>query len=229
MRARWRAAVIAGAGALAVGALTACAGSPTPGAIATGGPKVIRVSPSPTPGGTFTVGPKVTKVSPPPTIVQTSPSWAPAIIPGPNVGMGTTPPTDPTALAKAKLWIVSATPPPGVTPLDAAPAGAPTQPATSAACDWLVQATKWWSTPSSNMSDAQAWLKTHPVTGLTADGSLSGPGSLSAVFEHGPEHGNDSLEFEFLPQGGTTTIRVDAVLVPKGAECLSSGLAPANG
>lgn len=181
----------------------------------------------PTPG--FPDGPASTRVSAPPTIVHVTPPWAPKLIRGPVPGVGggsgATGPTDPAALARAKRWIVSAAPPPGVHALDAAPAGAPAEPAQSVACDWLVRATTWWSTASANAEAAKAWLAAHPVTGLVASGSMTGPGALSAVIEISPNSPNDSIDFEFAPDGDTTTIRVDVTVVPAGAQCASSGSA----
>ncbi|HWD62475.1 MAG TPA: hypothetical protein VG369_08250 [Humibacter sp.] len=150
----------------------------------------------------------------------------PAVVPGPVTGYGGTPPTDAAALALAKKWIIAATPPPGVHALGAAPVGAPKQPATLVACDWLVRATKWWSTPSSNVDAAKVWLTAHPVTGLVANGTMTGPGQLSAMTERYLQKQDDSLGFEFAPtDGGKVTIRVDVTVVPADAGCASGGSA----
>ncbi|HEY0248455.1 MAG TPA: hypothetical protein VGC45_09355 [Gryllotalpicola sp.] len=91
-------------------------------------------------------------------------------------------------------------------------------------CDWLVHATKWWSTDASAADAAKAWLTAHPITGLVADGTMQDSSGLSALTERSPQHEDGSLSFEFIPSGrGSVTIRVDAVLVPHGADCLSGG------
>lgn len=160
--------------------------------------------------------------------VRSSPSTVgPAFVAGPLPSAAGTPPADPAALALAREWITAATPPPGVHVLDAPPAAGPRAPATTAACDWLVEATKWWSTDSANVAAASTWLTEHPVHGLAADGTMTGPGESSAIFEHAPQKRNDSLEFEFVPDGDSVTIRVDAVIVPAGAGCASAGAAGA--
>jgi len=173
----------------------------------------------------ITVGPGKTKITGTPKIVQVDPSWAPRMVRGAFAAPGATPPQDDDAMARAKLWIVSATPPPGVSELDAAPAGAPAGPATLPACDWLVRATKWWATDASNVAAAQSWLRAHPVTGLRFEGTMSGPGALSGLSERSTSADDDSLQFEFAPDAaasGTVDIRVDATLVPQGAGCASS-------
>jgi hypothetical protein len=195
-----RGVVTVTASLLSVVALTACSTVPTP---------------------TTSDGPR-------PTSGRIDPSWVPAITPGPVPGSNPTAPTDPAALAQAKTWIVAATPPPGVHALEAAPSGAPARPATLVACDWLVRATKWWSTDSSNVDAVKAWLTAHPVTGLVADGSMTGPGRLSALTEHSTKKLDDSIGFEFAPlSGGRVAIRVDVVIVPGGAGCISGGGAAA--
>lgn len=149
-------------------------------------------------------------------------STPPAIVPGPGGAAHGTPPTDPSAVALARTWIEAAVPPPGVHLLASAPASGPKQAASSAACDWLVQGTTWWSTDSAHVAAASAWLTKHPVAGLTFSGTMSGPGGQSAVFESSAQK-NGSLQFEFVPDGDSVTIRVDVILVPAGAACASAG------
>lgn len=163
-----------------------------------------------------------------PARVQASPSsGVPKVVPGPGGAAGQAPPIDPSAIALARQWIDAATPPPGVRTLDTAPASGPKQPATSVGCDWLVQATKWWSTDSAHAVAVSAWLTQHPVKGLAVNGTMNGPGGQKAIFESAPQkHG--SLEFEFGPDGDGITIRVDVILVPAGAECAYAGLAPTS-
>ncbi|GAA2054982.1 hypothetical protein GCM10009820_14530 [Leifsonia soli] len=144
-------------------------------------------------------------------------------------GIGGTPPRDDAAMVLAQQWIASAQPPPGVRALDAAPASGPKRPATEVACDWLVRATKWWSTDSAHAAAASAWLTQHPVDGLVTDGTMTGPGDLTAIFEHSPQKQNDSVEFEFAPSGDSVTIRVDVTIVPAGAQCNSTGGAAQTG
>lgn len=143
------------------------------------------------------------------------------MVPGPIAAAGGSAPADPAALALAKKWIVAATPPPGVQVLSGPPAGAPRKPATLPACAWLVQATKWWSAPASEVDAVKGWLRAHPVAGLSVDGMTTGPGRLSSLSERPPHTGDDSLGFEFAPNGGTVTIRVDAVVIPAGSTCIS--------
>ena len=164
--------------------------------------------------------------SPGPASVQPSTSPAVArIVPGPSGVAKGTPPSDPGALSLARQWIAAAKPPPGVRILDAAPTWGPKQPATSVGCDWLVQATEWWSTDSARAATATAWLTQHPVEGLSFSGSMTGPGGQSSVIESAAQkHG--LLEFEFAQDSDRVTVRVDAILVPDGAECASAGLAP---
>lgn len=163
---------------------------------------------------------------------QASPSsGAPTLVAGPTRSFTGTPPDDPAALSLARDWITAVTPPPGVRTLDGPPAGAPREPATMPACDWLVQATTWWSTDGANAAAASAWLTQHPVKGLAADATMTGPGESSAVFEHAPQKQDDSIGFDFVPDGDSVTIRVDVIVVPTGAQCASAGGAqsgPAN-
>jgi len=175
--------------------------------------------------GPITVGPGKTKITGTPKIVHAAPpSWAPQMVAGGFAVPGATPPQDNDAMSRAKRWIVSATPPPGVKELDAAPAGAPARPATLPACSWLVRATRWWATDSSNVAAAQDWLRAHPVSGLRVDGTMSGPGELSGLSEVSAADADDSLQFEFAPDAalsGTVDIRVDVTVVPQGAGCAS--------
>ena len=155
--------------------------------------------------------------------VQASPSSPdPTMVPGPGGVATATPPTDPDAIALAREWIAAAAPPPGVRILASAPPSGPEQPATSAGCNWLVQATKWWSTDSSNVVAASAWLTRHPVEGLTFSGTMAGGDGQSAIFE-GSAQKQGTLEFEFVPDGESVTIRVYVILIPAGAECASAG------
>ncbi len=146
-----------------------------------------------------------------------------AIVPGPAPPIGGTAPMDPAAVTLAREWLASATPPPGVHTLNAAPASGPKEAAVSVVCDWLVRATKWWSTDPAHAAAASAWLAGHPIKGLVADGTMTGPGDLSAIFEHPPQKPDDSVEFEFAPNGDTVAIRVDVTIVPAGAQCTSAG------
>ncbi|MEY9952710.1 hypothetical protein [Leifsonia sp. EB34] len=163
---------------------------------------------------------------------QTSPSTGvPAFVSGLAGPVSGTPPNDPNAVTLARDWVASAVPPPGVRTLGAPPPSSPSAPATTPACDWLVEATKWWSTDRAHLTEASTWLTQHPVQGLAADGTMTGPGENSAIVEHAPQKPDDSIEFEFVPEGDTVTIRVDVIVVPTGAKCASAGGAqtgPAN-
>ena len=163
-----------------------------------------------------------------PATVPSSPSMAvPRVVPGPGGVAKETQPIDPSAMALARLWIAGATPPPGVRILGRAPSSGPKQPATSVGCDWLVQATKWWSTDSAHLATASAWLTQHPVDGLDFSGTMTGPGGQTAIVETAAQkHG--LLEFQVVPDSDSVTIRVDVILVPDGAECASAGLAPTS-
>ncbi|AYG03047.1 hypothetical protein D7I44_05575 [Gryllotalpicola protaetiae] len=208
--------LIAAAAALAA-SVTACAGT-TPDA----GTTNRAASPNPRPS--VSTEPKISAPSSSPGIVHVDPTGAPAIVPGMFAAPGATPPADPAALEQAKEWITAATLPPGVESLDVAPAGAPTQPATIVACDWLARATKWWSTDASNAAAAKAWLTAHPITGMALGGTMDGPGAISSISERSPQKPDDSVQFEFAPVAdGAVAIRVDVVVVPAGAGCASSG------
>lgn len=219
MRQELRRVVLIAAAGLLAASVTGCAGS-TPDGRPTGQASGSH------PRSTFSTEPHFSKVSSPPPLAYVDPthSGAPALVPGEFAAPGATPPADPVALEQAKEWLAGATPPPGVKVLGAAPVGAPAQPAVSVACDWLVRATKWWSTDASNADAAKAWLTAHPVDGLSLSGTMVGPGPISSLSERSPQQHNDSLQFEFAPvEGSTVAIRVDVVIVPAGAGCASSG------
>lgn len=176
--------------------------------------------------GPETIGPDIHRATTTPTIAPATPAWAPRLVPGPFLAPRAQPPEDDAALRRAKEWIGSVAAPPGVRELAAAPAGAPTSPASEPACDWLVRATRWWVTDASNQAAAQDWLHAHPVSGLRVGGTMSGPGELSGLSEVSTAHADDSLQFEFAPDSassGTVDIRVDVTIVPRGASCTSSG------
>ncbi|GAA4177955.1 hypothetical protein [Gryllotalpicola koreensis] len=185
------------------------------------------VRPTPTTG----TEPKLSPVTGSATPVLVVPPGTPTMVPQPFVAPGGSPPKDDAAMARAKEWITQVGPPPsGVRVLDSAPPGAPTQPATSAACDWLVQATKWWSTYVSNINPVKQWAEEHPVDGLAFTESMNGPGDLTGMTARSAEHPSDSLQFEFAPlPDGTVAIRIDVVIVPKGASCARSGSASSGG
>ncbi|MGN6205903.1 hypothetical protein [Humibacter sp.] len=158
-----------------------------------------------------------------PEVTASSPAVVATTIPGPIPFATGAPPLDPDAVALAQKWIDSAAAPPGVRVLDAAPAYGPDKPSVEDACDWLVTATKWWSVTASGEDAAKAWLRDNPVAGLSFDGTMTGPNGVSAIFEHAAQKRDDSVEFEFAPSGKNVVIRVDAIVVPDGAECTSSG------
>jgi len=51
---------------------------------------------------------------------------------------------------------------------------------------------------------------------------MAGGDGQSAIFE-GSAQKQGTLEFEFVPDGESVTIRVDVILIPAGAECASAG------
>lgn len=163
-----------------------------------------------------------------PEVTASSPAVVATTVPGTIPFATGTPPPDPDAVALAQKWIDSVTPPPGARVLDAAPASGPKEPAEEVACDWLVSATKWWSVAAPDADAAKAWLTAHPVAGLVFDGTLTSTDGVSAVFERPPQKQDNSIGFEFAPSGKDVVIRVDALVVPAGAEC-SSGGGPARG
>lgn len=145
----------------------------------------------------------------------------PRLVPGSLHVSGEASPQDPKALGMAREWLISAVLPPGMHRLSVPPSPAPRAP-TSAACDWLVQAAKWWWTTSLNADSARSWLIAHPVPGLAATGTLTGPGGTSTVVERSAQQNEGLVSFEFVPDGRRTVVRVDVEVVPQGAQCASS-------
>jgi hypothetical protein len=94
----------------------------------------------------------------------------------------------------------------------------------SVGCDWLATATKWWTTTPSNVKTAEAWLTTHPVGGLTPSGSFRDSSGISGLVETSAKAPDNSVQFQFSP-GPDIVVRVDAIVVPTGATCPSTGVA----
>lgn len=148
-------------------------------------------------------------------------------------------PPDAASTTDAQSLLKSAVLPHDAHGVGARPAGAPANPFSKPVCTPLEDASEFL-TSSTDLDTLSTWIKQHPAPGLTSNGfgSMNGPSTAGSDgrqlwVEQQPaaasttrgkgRHEAPQLSFTMVCLADTTIIRVDAIVVPPGAQCASAG------